>query len=155
MKIALIWIGKTKESYLQEGVNEYVKRLQRYVKFDIIEIPYIKKKVSVQEQKSLEGKLLLKEFENFRNVILLDEGGKSRSSVQFSQQIEKFQSMGIKSLAFVIGGAYGYSEEVYAKRHPKLSLSELTFSHQMVRMIFTEQLYRAYTILNKEPYHHI
>ncbi len=155
MKIALIWIGKTKESYLQEGVKEYVKRLQRYTKFQIVEIPYIKKKVSVEEQKQLEGKRLIQEFENFQKVILLDECGKAHTSVKFAGDIEKMQSMGIKSLAFVIGGAYGYSKEVYDQRHMKMSLSELTFSHQMVRLIFTEQLYRAYTIINKEPYHHI
>lgn len=154
MKVTLIWIGKIKETYILAGIDEYVKRLSRYVKLDIIEIPYIKKKLSEDEIKMREGELILKHVSSGSYLALLDENGKQFSSVKFSNYLEQLAVSGSSQITFVIGGAYGFSDEVYAKAHSKISLSPMTFNHQMVRMIFLEQLYRAQTILNNEPYHH-
>jgi len=155
MKIDLIWIGKTKEDYLKKGIHEYDKRLTRYISFQIVELSGTKKKVSVEEQKKLEGQQLLIALKSYQQVFLLDDKGKSMDSVQFANQLETFTHRGIKSCAFVIGGAYGFSSEIYRRYPQKFSLSKLTFSHQMIRLLFIEQLYRAQTIIKKEPYHHI
>lgn len=155
MKITLVWIGKTKEAYLKNGYQDYVKRLSKYCQFHIKEIPYIKKKVSIEEQKKMEGALLLDALSPFQRVILLDETGKHFSSVKFAELIETHGINGGNNMAFVIGGAYGFSDEVYQKYPRKMSISELTFSHQMIRLMFIEQLYRAHTIINNEPYHHL
>lgn len=154
MKVTLIWIGKIKENYILAGIDEYIKRLSRYVKLDIIEIPYIKKKLSEDEIKMREGEQILKHVSPGSYLALLDENGKQFSSVQFSNYLEQLAVSGSSQITFVIGGAYGFSDEVYAKAQSKISLSPMTFNHQMVRMIFLEQLYRAQTILNNEPYHH-
>lgn len=154
MKVTLIWIGKIKETYILAGIDEYVKRLSRYVKLDIIEISYIKKKLSEDEIKMREGEQILKHVSPGAYLALLDENGKQFSSVKFSNYLEQLAVNGASQITFVIGGAYGFSDEVYAKAQSKISLSPMTFNHQMVRMIFLEQLYRAQTILNNEPYHH-
>jgi 23S rRNA (pseudouridine1915-N3)-methyltransferase len=156
MRIVLLVVGKTTNTYLHTLILDYQNRLKHYVSFDIQVIPELKntKHVSVETQKEKEGEMLLKQLEDANEIILLDEKGKQFSSVEFSQQIDKAQVSGKKKIVFVIGGPYGFSEPVYQKATQKISLSKMTFSHQMIRLIFVEQLYRAYTILNNEPYHH-
>ncbi len=137
-------------------MDDYIKRLGFYISFEILIIPDLKKTKSLTEtqQKQKEGELLLKHLEPSDEVILLDEKGKSYSSVAFSEVLQKKMNSGIKNLVFIIGGPYGFSEEVYSRANGKISLSAMTFSHQMVRLFFIEQLYRAFTILKNEPYHH-
>lgn len=156
MKIELIYIGKTDNEYLKTGINEYSKRLKHYLPFSLIEIPDIKntKNMSVEMQKQKEGELLLAKFDNKKQVLLLDEKGKEFSSEGFAQFIDQKNLSYAGDLCFVIGGPYGFSEEVYARANQKISLSKMTFSHQMIRLLFTEQLYRAMTIIKGEPYHH-
>ncbi|PQB04555.1 23S rRNA (pseudouridine(1915)-N(3))-methyltransferase RlmH [Aureitalea marina] len=156
MKISLIAIGKTDKSELNTLIDQYRNRLKHYVNFELLVIPDIKnvKNLSRAQQKQQEGQLILGQLKSGDRVILLDEKGKQLDSVGFSQFLQKQMNSGIKRLVFVIGGPYGYSEDVYQAAHSKLSLSAMTFSHQMVRLFFTEQLYRAFTILKNEPYHH-
>jgi 23S rRNA (pseudouridine1915-N3)-methyltransferase len=155
MKVKLICIGKTGKDFLVAGENEYINRLKHYVQLERIEIPDIKnaKKLTFKQVKDTEGKEILAKAGNDK-IYLLDERGKTFSSVSFSQFIQQQFNLGGKAIVFVIGGAYGFSDDVYAKASGKISLSTMTFSHQMIRMIFFEQLYRAMTILNNEPYHH-
>jgi 23S rRNA (pseudouridine1915-N3)-methyltransferase len=155
MQITLIQAGKTKFSYLQEGISDYHKRLTHYVNFDEITIPDLKnvKNISIPEIKTREGEQFLKFIEKSTHLVLLDEGGKQYSSTEFAGFINKNINFG-KDIVFIIGGAYGFSDEVYKRANDKISLSELTFSHQLVRLIFAEQLYRAMTIIRGEPYHH-
>lgn len=156
MNIRLIAIGKTDHKSLQALIDDYSKRLSFYIKFDLEIIPDIKnsKNLSESQQKDKEGELILSKVSATDQLILLDEGGKSFSSVAFSEEIQKKMNSGIKALVFVIGGPYGFSDAVYRKAAAKISLSSMTFSHQMVRLFFIEQLYRAFTILRNEPYHH-
>lgn len=156
MKVKFICIGKTGKSFLEEGENEYLKRLKHYIPVERIEIPDLKnqKKLTFDQVKELEGKEILSKLQAGDHLILLDERGKMYSSVDFANYLQQRFNSGGKALAFVVGGAYGFSEEVYAAASGKISLSSMTFSHQMVRMIFFEQLYRAMTILKGEPYHH-
>jgi len=156
MKIKLIYVGKTGKSFLQEGEKEYIKRLKRYISFDKIEVPDVKntKKRSENEIKTLEAKAILKHLKPNDFVILLDEKGKEMSSVEFSTYLQKQFNLGNRGLVFVIGGPYGFSESLRQRGDAKMSLSKLTFSHQMIRMFFVEQLYRALTIMKGEPYHH-
>lgn len=156
MKIKLLAIGKTDEKSLVELIDTYQKRLNFYINFDLEMIPDVKnaKNLSFQEQKVKEGLSILQKIQNTDVLILLDEQGKSFTSVEFADYLQKKMNAGIKQLVFVIGGPYGFSDEVYAKSHGKISLSKMTFSHQMIRLFFTEQLYRAFTILRNEPYHH-
>lgn len=156
MKIVLLVIGKTDAGYFIEAINEYNKRLSHYISFEIQTIPDIKntKKLTTEQQKEKEGELILKNIQNEDQVILLDERGKEYSSVQFASYLEKKMHLVSKRLIFIIGGPYGFSKGVYERANEKLTLSRMTFSHQMVRLIFVEQLYRAMTILNNEPYHH-
>lgn len=156
MNIKLLAVGKTDDKNLQALIEEYVKRVSFYVKFDVEIIPDIKnaKNLSVIQQKEKEGSLILSKVSPSDWLILLDEKGKSFSSTQFADFLQKRMNSGIKNLLFVIGGPYGFSDEVYAKTNGKISLSSMTFSHQMVRLFFIEQLYRGYTILRNEPYHH-
>ena len=157
MKILLLVIGKTDDEYLITGIKKYVGRLGHYVSFELKEIPDIRnrKTLSEEQQKKSESFLLLSQFQAGDYVILLDENGKQFTSVEFSENIEKLMASGNKRIVFVIGGPYGFSQEAYAKANAKMSLSPMTFSHQMVRLIFVEQLYRAFTILKGEPYHHV
>jgi 23S rRNA (pseudouridine1915-N3)-methyltransferase len=156
MTIKLLAIGKTDSSELQELINVYEKRLQHYINFEIEIIPDLKKtkNLSEEQQKNKEGELILKKLSPTDNLILFDEKGKQFTSVEFSQYLQKKMNSGIKQLVFLIGGPYGFSNEVYAKASGKISLSKMTFSHQMVRLFITEQVYRAFTILKNEPYHH-
>ncbi len=156
MKIDLVLVGKSDQKYLQEGIDIYLKRLKHYCQFEMKVIPDLKstKSLSEEQQKEKEGELIMNQIKDSDFVILLDERGESLSSVDFAQLIEKRQVAGTRKLSFVIGGPYGFSKEAYAKANAKLSLSAMTFSHQMVRLLFIEQLYRAFTIINGEPYHH-
>ncbi len=155
MKITLLVVGQTEEDYLKKGIGIYAGRLSHYIRFNITEIrpPRNLKQLNQLQLKDAEGKLLLKYFEDSDQVVLLDERGKSPASVEFAATLQKHMNSGIRHLMFVIGGAYGFSDEVYLKANSRLSLSPMTFSHQMVRLFFTEQLYRAFTILKNEPYH--
>jgi len=156
MKIALLVIGKTDANYLNEGIEEYNKRLQHYIPFEIQIIPDLKKtkNLTIEQQKEKEGELIIKHLQTSDYVVLLDEKGKEFSSVQFSNYIEKKTHTIPKRLVFIIGGPYGFSESIYKLAKEKLSLSKMTLSHQMIRLFIVEQLYRAMTILNNEPYHH-
>lgn len=156
MNVKLLCVGKTDNKQLQLLIDEYCKRLNFYVKFSIEIIPDIRKAkhLSEQEQKNKEGDLILSKVGSSDYLILLDEKGSSFSSVDFSKYLQKKMNSGIKTLSFVIGGPFGFSEAVYTKAQNKISLSPMTFSHQMVRLFITEQLYRGFTILKGEPYHH-
>lgn len=156
MNIKLIAIGKTDNKALQSLIEEYTKRLSFYIKFDVEIIPDIKnvKNLSEAQQNEKEGELILSKINPTDQLILLDENGSTFSSVAFSEYLQKKMNSGTKTLVFVIGGPYGFSPEVYQKAQGKVSLSEMTFSHQMVRLFFIEQLYRGFTILRNEPYHH-
>ncbi|KAA1244712.1 23S rRNA (pseudouridine(1915)-N(3))-methyltransferase RlmH [Aquimarina sp. RZ0] len=156
MTIKLIAVGKTDHKLLENLINDYVKRLGFYIKFTFEIIPDIKntKNLSEVEQKSKEGKLILDKINTADVLILLDENGKQYDSVSFSEVLQKYMNSGLKQLVFVIGGPYGFSPDVYNRSNTKLSLSKMTFSHQMIRLFFIEQLYRGFTILRNEPYHH-
>lgn len=156
MKIVLLVIGKTKDSYLIEGIADYQRRLAHYTQFEIIEIPNIRnaKNLSYAELMQKEGKLILNYLHSTDNVVLLDHQGEELSSPKFAKKLQQWMLRGKKRLVFLIGGAYGFSDAVYARGKEKISLSKLTFSHQMIRLFFVEQIYRGYTILNNEPYHH-
>lgn len=156
MKIALIVIGKTDAGYFVDAINEYKKRLVHYIPFEMEVIPDIKnvKNMSEIQQKEKEGELILKFLQPGDYLVLLDEKGKDFTSLQFATYLEKKMHTIPKRLVFIIGGPYGFSEAVYGAASEKISLSKMTFSHQMVRLIFIEQIYRAMTILNNEPYHH-
>ncbi len=156
MKITLLTIGKTEDKYLSEGIEIYLKRLKHYVPFRIHEIPELKntKSLSREQQKAKEAELIFKNINSTDHVILLDENGQELSSKQFSVFLNKKMVGGQQHLVFIVGGPYGFSEDVYQRSNEKISLSRMTFSHQMIRLLFAEQLYRAYTILKGEPYHH-
>ncbi|WP_109300075.1 23S rRNA (pseudouridine(1915)-N(3))-methyltransferase RlmH [Aquimarina sp. AU474] len=156
MTIKLLAVGKTDHKQLNDLINEYIKRLGFYIKFNFEIIPDLKnvKNLSEIQQKEKEGKLILDKLNNSDVLILLDENGKQYDSVGFSELLQKQMNSGIKQLIFVIGGPYGFSPEVYHRANSKLSLSKMTFSHQMIRLFFVEQLYRGLTILKNEPYHH-
>tara|TARA_A100001015_G_C15002128_1_gene718968 strand:- start:1642 stop:2115 length:474 start_codon:yes stop_codon:yes gene_type:complete len=156
MKVKLIIIGKTKSKFLLDGENEYQKRLKHYCKFSELIIPNIKKagKLSKEVLKEKEGNLILDSLKKSDYVILLDDKGLALTSIEFSELLNKKMVSSTNELVFVVGGAFGFSESVYKRANTKLSLSKMTFSHQMVRMIFKEQLYRAFTIIKGEKYHH-
>ena len=155
MKIKLLVIGKTNKNYLIEGEKDYEKRLSHYCKFSELIIPDIKNgaKFTKNELRIKEGKLIISKLNNGDEVILLDEKGKQYSSIEFSNFISNTVMVRTKSLVFIIGGAFGFSKEVYTRADSKMSLSKMTFSHQMIRIIFKEQLYRAFTIIKGEKYH--
>ena len=156
MKILVLAIGKTDDSWVQEGLDKYTNRLKHYVPFSLEVIPDLKnsKNLSQAQQKEKEGDLILKKLQPADKLVLLDEKGKEYSSVDFSKHLQQQMNSGIKRLVFVIGGPYGFSPAIYAKAQGKLALSKMTFSHQMIRPFFVEQIYRAFTILKNEPYHH-
>lgn len=156
MNLTLLTVGKTDVAWVKEGLDLYVSRLRHYVPFSVVEIPELKKvsALSQEQIKQKEGELILGHVSPGDSVILLDEHGTSFRSVEFAAWLRKQLGSGARGLVFVIGGAYGFSPEVYARANGKISLSPMTFSHQMVRTIFAEQLYRACTILKGEPYHH-
>ncbi len=156
MKICLLTVGKTDIGWVREGLETYSSRLSHYVPFSVCEIPELKNTSALTRTqiKEREGELILKAIKPTDRVILLDERGKEYRSVEFAEEIRRLSLAGGKDIVFVIGGAYGFSEAVYARSVGKISLSRMTFSHQMVRTIFAEQLYRAFTIIKGEPYHH-
>lgn len=156
MKITFLVIGKTEESYLREGIDKYIKRLKHYVKFEIVEIPELKntKNLTEDQQKAKEAELLTKNINNTDYIVLLDEKGTEYTSVQFSGFISKKMLSSVQNLVFIIGGPYGFDHKLQTQANEKLSLSKMTFSHQMVRLFFVEQVYRAFSILKGEPYHH-
>jgi len=156
MKITLLTIGKTEDSYLKDGIDKYLSRLKHYIKFEITEIPELKntKALSQEQQKVKEAELIFKNTTTTDHIILLDERGSELNSVQFSAMLNKKMIASVQNLVFIIGGPYGFDDSVYKRANDKLSLSRMTFSHQMVRLFFVEQVYRAFTILKGEPYHH-
>lgn len=156
MKTILVMVGRTDEAWLASGIDEYIKRIGRYIPFQDIVVQDVRKGKNMPESvvKKEEGALILKKISPGDVLVLLDEKGAINSSRDFAGFIQKQMNSSTRNLFFVIGGAYGFSEEIYKRSDFKISLSKLTFSHQMVRLIFVEQLYRAMTILNNEPYHH-
>jgi 23S rRNA (pseudouridine1915-N3)-methyltransferase len=156
VKILVLFLGKTDKSYIKEGIDDYVNRINYYLPFEVRIIPDLKKSrnLPTDVQRVREGQLILDQINKGDQLVLLDERGREYSSIEFSRWIEKKMISGIRQLIFVVGGPYGLSDEVYQRADCKISLSKLTFSHQMVRMIFIEQLYRAMTIIKNEPYHH-
>jgi 23S rRNA (pseudouridine1915-N3)-methyltransferase len=156
MQIKLLTVGKTDHPAIQQLIEEYAGRLTHYIRFELEVIPDLKNTKSLSEliQKEKEGDLILKKIQSSDELILLDERGKSFGSMEFSELVQKKMNSGLKQLVFVIGGPYGFSEPVYQRANAKISISKMTFSHQMIRPFFIEQLYRAFTILRNEPYHH-
>lgn len=156
MKIKLLVIGKTDDKHLENLINVYQRRLQHYISFQVEIIPDLKnsKNLSQEQQKQKEGELILSKISAYDQLILLDEKGKEFRSVEFANYLQKKMNSGIKQLVFVIGGPYGFSNPVYQKSMGKVSLSKMTFSHQMIRLFIVEQIYRGFTILRNEPYHH-
>ena len=156
MKIALLQVGKTSERYLAEGIAAFEERIRKYSAFEIITIPDLRRTRSmpVKDQKAREGEKTLHFFNKDDYIVILDDKGKEFSTMEFSSWLEKILILQKKRILFVTGGAWGFSDEVYGKADMRLSLSRLTFSHQMVRLLFIEQLYRAFTVIKGEPYHH-
>lgn len=156
MEIKLLTVGKTDVKWVKEGLDLYGARLAHYVPFTVSEIPELKKvgALSQAQIKEKEGELILRQVGPQDILVLLDEHGHEYRSLEFADHLQKLMARGAKTLVFAIGGAYGFSEAVYNRSQEKISLSRMTFSHQMVRTIFAEQLYRAFTILKGEPYHH-
>ena len=156
MKITLLAIGKTNTKYLQEGIEQYIKRLSHYIPFEFKILPDVKttKGLTQEKQKEMEGQMFLNCIQSGDVVVLLDEKGKEMTSREFSVYLDKKMVTVAKNLIFVIGGPYGFSQEMYNRANEKLSLSKMTFSHEMIRMFFIEQIYRAMTFLKGEPYHH-
>lgn len=156
MKITFLVVGRTVDSNIIAGIEDYCRRLKHFVQFDIEVIPELKnaRKLSEQQQKEMEGELILKSISAGDVVVLLDENGAEMRSTEFASWIERKQNISTKRLLFVVGGPYGFSPAVYSAAKEKISLSRMTFSHQMIRLLFVEQLYRAYTIINHLPYHH-
>lgn len=156
MRICLLVVGKTTDPHFAAGIEEYARRIRHYLPFDLEVIPELRhtKSLSEEQQKEKEADLLLKAFQAGDHIVLLDEHGQEYRSMEFAAWMEKKMSAGPKRLVFVVGGPYGFSPRVHAAAADKLSLSRMTFSHQMIRLIFAEQIYRAQTILHHEPYHH-
>lgn len=156
MKISLLVVGKTVHSYLNQGIDEYTKRISRYCPFSIQYIADAKttKSLSQEQQKQLEGNNIAAALDKSDYVVLLDEHGKEFTSVDFSTYIERKMQSVPKRLVFIIGGPYGFSKEIYGRANEKISLSKMTFPHDLIRLVFTEQLYRAFSIIHHEPYHH-
>lgn len=156
MKIVLLVVGKTTDPHFIASTNDYIQRLRHYIAFDFEVVPELKntKSLSVEQQRAKEAELLRKAFQPGDFIVLLDEHGREFRSVEFADWMRKKMINVSKRLVFVVGGPYGFASEIYALAQEKISLSRMTFSHQMIRLIFTEQIYRAMTILNNEPYHH-
>ena len=155
MKTILIQVGKTVNKHFIAGINDYVERINHYMPFEVVTIPELKntKSLSEQQQKQAEGELILKQLLPSDSVVLLDEHGRQYRSIEFARWLEQKQ-VNARRLVFIIGGPYGFSPDVYDRANEQLSLSLMTFSHQMIRLTFTEQIYRACTIIKGEPYHH-
>lgn len=155
MKTILILVGKTTDKHFAAGISDYVERIGHYMPFDVVTIPELKntKSLTVEQQKVAEGELILKQMQPSDTVVLLDEHGREWRSTEFARWLEQKRNTA-RRLVFVVGGPYGFSKDVYARANEQLSLSKMTFSHQMIRLVFTEQVYRACTIIKGEPYHH-
>lgn len=155
MKTILIQVGKTVNKHFVTGINDYVERIGHYMPFEVVTIPELKntKNLTEEQQKQTEGELILKQLQASDIVVLLDEHGKEYRSVEFARWLEQKRNTA-RRLVFIIGGPYGFSKDVYSRANEQLSLSKMTFSHQMIRLTFTEQVYRACTIIKGEPYHH-
>ena len=155
MKTLLILVGKTTDKHFQAGIDDYVERIGHYMPFDLVIIPELRntKSLSEEQQKSMEGELILKQIQPSDTVVLLDEHGREQRSIEFARWLDQKRNTA-RRLIFIIGGPYGFSSAVYARANEQLSLSKMTFSHQMIRLVFTEQVYRACTIIKGEPYHH-
>lgn len=155
MKTKLLVVGKTNDKNITKGIDDYVRRVKHYMPFDIEVIPELKntKSLTQSNQKEMEAEQILKRLQPSDTVVLLDEHGKEYRSIEFARWIEKLQQTA-RSLVFIIGGPYGFADSVYERSDAKLSLSKMTFSHQMIRLLFVEQIYRACTIIKGEPYHH-
>jgi 23S rRNA (pseudouridine1915-N3)-methyltransferase len=149
--------GKTDQAFVSEGFAMFETRIKRYIKFATVVIPALKntKNMPVEAQKSAETELMMAQLQSSDTVVLLDENGQSYSSIKFADFLQRQMNAGIKRLVFVVGGPYGFSETMHQRANAKISLSDMTFSHQIIRLIFAEQLYRAFTILNNEPYHNV
>ncbi|MGN0002626.1 MAG: 23S rRNA (pseudouridine(1915)-N(3))-methyltransferase RlmH [Sphingobacterium composti] len=156
MKITLLCIGKTDDKFIQDGIDKYLKRLKHYINFNLNIVPDVKnvKNLSEAQQKEREGELFNKYIQPTDYIILLDERGKNYSSIEFSSFIEKKMISSVQHMVFLIGGPYGFAENIKQRANSSVSLSRMTFSHQMVRLFFIEQVYRAFTIMKGEPYHH-
>ncbi len=156
MKITLLTVGKTDKGWIKDGLDIYLSRLKYYIQFSIVEIPELKNVASLtkEEIKIREGELILKQIKPNDDVVVLDERGKEYTSIKWAEALSKKVNLGGKDIVFIIGGAYGFAESVYERANSKISLSKMTFSHQMARVFFVEQLYRAFTIMRGEPYHH-
>lgn len=156
MKIKIILVGKTDLHFVQEGWTDFLERLKKYIGVDVLVIPALKntKNIPTEQQKIAEGKLISERLTGSDYLVVLDENGQQFSSVQFSAFLQQRMNSGIKNLVFVVGGPFGFSEEIYKKADFKMGLSKMTFTHQMVRLILIEQIYRAYTIIQNENYHH-
>jgi len=156
MKTTLLVVGRTVEQYYITAINDYIQRTKRFITFDMEVIPELKntKNISMELQKEKEGELICKAFQPGDVIVLLDEHGKEMRSLEFAEWMKRKMNTVNKRLVFVIGGPYGFSQKVYDVAHEKISMSKMTFSHQMIRLIFVEQIYRAMTILNGGPYHH-
>ena len=156
MKILFLVVGKTNGKYINEAIDDYKSRLKFYIPFEMEIIPELKntKSLSFDQQKEKEAELIMKSLQGGDHIVLLDERGKEFTSPQFGAYIEKKMNTVNKRLVFIIGGPYGFSQKIYDLASEKIALSKMTFSHQMVRLFFIEQLYRAFTIINNEPYHH-
>jgi 23S rRNA (pseudouridine1915-N3)-methyltransferase len=156
MKMVLLVVGKTDQDFVETGLNEFCRRLKHYISFEIEVVPDSKntKNLSFEQQKEKEGESILKSLQAGDYVILLDERGKEFTSLQFAEYLEKKTSVVTKRMVFIIGGAYGFSRKVQNAAHEKIALSKMTFSHQFIRLIFVEQIYRAMTIRANQPYHH-
>lgn len=156
MKTVLIVVGKTTDKHFEAGIKDYMSRISHYIPFTLEVIPELKgnKSLSEKEQKEREGELIQKQLQAGDYVVLLDEHGAERRSLEFAQWIQKKMNMGLRRLVFIVGGPYGFSDAVHKLGNEEISLSKMTLSHQMIRLLFTEQIYRAMTIINNEPYHH-
>ncbi|HVW98572.1 MAG TPA: 23S rRNA (pseudouridine(1915)-N(3))-methyltransferase RlmH [Mucilaginibacter sp.] len=156
MKITFLTVGKTEDTYLKDGIEKYVKRLKHYARLNIIELDELKntKALTQEQQKFREAELILKKIAPTDYVILLDENGMSLTSEKFAAYLDKKAIGSVSSMIFIVGGPYGFDPSIYSRANDKISLSPMTFSHQMVRLFFIEQLYRAFTIIKGEPYHH-
>jgi len=156
MKITFLTVGKTEDAYLKDGIEKYVKRLKHYTRLEMVELAELKntKALTPEQQKNKEAEMILKKITATDHVILLDENGMELTSKQFAGYLDKKAISATTNLIFIVGGPYGFDEQVYQRANDKLSLSRMTFSHQMVRLFFAEQLYRAFTIIKGEPYHH-
>jgi len=156
MKIVLLTVGKTEDAYIRDGIDKFVKRLKHYTRLEIIDLPELKntKALTQEQQKSKEAELILKKITVTDHVVLLDEKGLEFNSVQFADYLDKKAIGSVQTLVFIIGGPYGFDASVYQRANAQLALSRMTFSHQMVRLFFVEQLYRAFSIIKGEPYHH-